>query len=1201
MDSKTDSTKTINESHFGVKAHEDLGSSRELRSLWIEIPDYCHLQCDYCFASTRRGHPHHSVGQIDDQQYLKLLDDFRASGGLYLGIPGNGEPFHPHNRPLVMRILHHATDLGLSTTVFTTGDSIFFGLNGGDYGTSVNGEPDFSLARELLTLNVILLLKYNSARPEVQDLLVKQKGYTEARSRAMNWLIELGFSSDHRLGIVTSILPENKNEIVDLYHYADRNKLIFDCDTILPRGRGAEWKKHHDTISQTEYREIYERLSHASGGKMASGGSYIGVACDRVRHHLYVDIKGDVFPCIGCVGEDRKLKIGNIRETSLNNLWGHWLRAKLRENLKGVMKGPCARCENFEKSCWSCLGRMVKQMVIADDDITMLTRGCFNHRPRLSQWMAICNREIRRLILRVSLPGYDGLRKEFLSLLSTRGMEALWSRNHQVAEGVACDTEFHKDMNLSAIHMTGGEVWNGIVDESLDAAQNPCNVKEDDRHHLNRLQGILPSFLIPTIKVLTDRYDQSSKTLGSDKRGRMGLLQFCLFMFYMPDKKRYFYRSVALNQLDSGAEDVGSEKIPSGDAKIDVPDADSNRILNNRRVRLVQRWAEALQEGEQAPILPHIRNLSHEMEADNVQTYELVLCSKLFSRDLVEIDREQRFYPHSRILGIGALLDIPVIADRVAKLAGTVDQMVLDDDQWGSLDDVLSGKVFTWQKEPQVDSLRSVYARMADTAFIDPASMSLPEQDEVFAQVREAVLDVLKSNVWLFPDGSEKGWFSKNLRNKLDTMDLTELFSMVVGDRRNNILHGNLPLVFDPGADLDRRKRIGHRLYSRLLVEFLRLFFDEKGGRHAEWIKAVNYFIWLGYFRDILGICDYFVLHAPNLQQQCSVLFEGSVPPLPASGMILSSSERLPFSMREECEELFRTIVSPVEELSFAHWGAEPAGRKDGETKTRRHFTHELNTPLAAIQREYDCLSHAGKLSLDYITLWHRFASRSIDKYDIPVSISQLFDSDEDFLRFVVSLSLMRVGQEGKVPSYSSGGEFVSLTSEDLMSSKHEWMETCDVAFKEIFDWITVNMPPNAVQPCKRTVQTLILSLSIGAFHHLIEFVFASVRLLNQSANQVFANCRKGRFRIVPLIDGRRLRILIQNTGGEPPMPSGHGLSDNTFGSNFIGRSEWNPAGCSVLMEPFISIGSIGQGAEMWQAEIVVAQEMHNGNNTRAI
>jgi radical SAM protein with 4Fe4S-binding SPASM domain len=1188
---------TITERHFGIQAHEDLGAAKELRSLWIEIPDYCHLLCDYCFASTKRGHPHHCTRGLGDEEYLRLLDDFRAAGGRYLGIPGNGEPFHPRNRELVLRLLRHASDLNISTTVFTTGDAIFYAIDNGDYGAAVSRDPDFSLAQQLLDLGVILLVKFNSTRPEVQDSLVKQPGYTAARARAMKWLVEMGFTAKRRLGIVTSILPENKDEIVTLYEYAKKNDLIFDCDTILPRGRGRHWKQHHDTISQEEYHAIYQRLNRASGGHFAPGGSYIGLACDRVKHHLYVDIKGDVYPCIGCVGQDRTLRLGNVRHSSLASLWNHRFRVQLRDRLAETVSGPCAWCENFEKTCWSCLGRLLEHCEIADEEATLMTRGCFNHRPRLSQWMAMCNREIRRLILRIGRSGYDALRKDFLSLLTDRGMEALWSvdRKSDAEMGIAEGTRpLAKDIGLSSIRLTGSEVWQWIRDDGpghVGSDGDQPGIAGDDQRLLHRLKSLLPTFFLPTLKILADRYDRPLGEPTAGEKTYLGLMQFCLFMFYMPDRNRYFYRTIAFNHLDESCTERESTRWRLDEAGADVAAVRDECRRNSRRVRLVQRWAEAIKEGEDAPILPHIRNLSREMESDFVNTYELILCQNLFTAEAATIDREQRFYPRRQVLGVGPLLDCPGIASRVKRLAEAVDRIIGDDRRWKPIEDVLSNRVFAWQPDSDTTVLREAYADMALAAFYDPNTMSAQEVQALRVDVYPAVCRILGDSVWMLPKGSEAEWFGEDFQERLQRLDWKRLFDTVIRHRRADLLAEVIPEEFDPGPDAECRERIVGRLYSRLLVEFLRLFRDDNGNEQPNWIKAVNYFIWLGYYRDTLGIRDYFVLHAPNLQQQCSVLFQETVPRLPASAMILSSRERLPTSMREDCEELFRTIVSPIEELSFAHWGAEAAGRRDGEAKTRRHFTHELNTPLAALQREYERLSLSGKLSLDYVTLWHRFASRSMAKYDIPPSIARLFASEDELLMFVVSLALMRVGQEGKVPSYRMGEEYVSLTAHELIGSKQAWMESSGVSLDNAFRWLSANLPPEAVQPCERTLQTLVLSLSIGALHHLIEYAFGPVKLLNADLSQIFAACRKGLFSIAAHPEPSRLRLVIRNTGGDLALSPGHELCASSFGSNLIGKTEWHLPGCCVSLEPFSRVESMGDDAAVWQAVILVRRE----------
>ena len=178
--------KNINELHYQIKAHSDILSDKALRSLWIEIPDHCHLRCPYCFANTERNKPHLGEDILTSEEYMVLLRTFQENGGQFLGIPGLGEPFHPTNRALVLDIVEMANKLGLQTTIFSTGESLFWAMDPlRSYVDIVQSTPDFSYAERLLKSNVILLVKVNSLDPVIQDKLVCQPGYTAARDMAL--------------------------------------------------------------------------------------------------------------------------------------------------------------------------------------------------------------------------------------------------------------------------------------------------------------------------------------------------------------------------------------------------------------------------------------------------------------------------------------------------------------------------------------------------------------------------------------------------------------------------------------------------------------------------------------------------------------------------------------------------------------------------------------------------------------------------------------------------------------------------------------------------------------------------------------------------------------------------------------------------------------------------------------------------------
>jgi len=352
-------------------------SGGELRSMWIEIPACCDLYCSYCFEDTKKYDRDPNNLSIDE--YRKLIGEFSYMGGKDIGIPGAGEPFWEDkhvglsNRELTLSILESCKKHGICLTIFTTGHLI-------------NDE----LAEYLVKYDVVLLIKYNSTIESVQNALVgnvTHVNYTKERDNALFKLIRLGFNKpsfgkSSRLGIVTSVMDANKNELPDMLRFARNQNLIFDCDTILERGRGKTFDDKGGSPDNDEMRQIFRLLQRIDakeyGNHWDISRSYIGTCCDRFRHHIYVSKIGDVHPCVGAT----KVYLGNIKETALQECWNTPAMKVIRNH---HYAGKCVECLNFiEEKCYSCLGRCTKNLTdvqIVKDGVVQ-TIGCWNHRPR---------------------------------------------------------------------------------------------------------------------------------------------------------------------------------------------------------------------------------------------------------------------------------------------------------------------------------------------------------------------------------------------------------------------------------------------------------------------------------------------------------------------------------------------------------------------------------------------------------------------------------------------------------------------------------------------------------------------------------------------------------------------------------------------------------------------------------------------------
>ncbi len=924
-----DKVKTINQAHFRIKAHCDIPGDTKLRSLWIEIPDYCHLQCPYCFANTCRNNPHLAKDNLKVDEYLRLLNDFKESEGQFLGIPGNGEPFHPSNRDLVMRILRHANSLGLRTTVFTTGETLFWEMRSDrTYAENVREVPNFAIMEELVGLDVILLIKCNSLNRDVQDSLVAQPGYTDARTMAMQWLMEkYSLNSDkenRRLGIVTSIMPENQDEIVDLYRYAETNNLIFDCDTILPQGRGQSFIKPGHSLSDQECRAIYQTLDSISEEHLSTGGSYVGVACDRIKHHLYIDICGNAYTCIGCVGRGQDLVLGNIRKQSLVEIWNNTIRVQMRDNLDKIVLGACSYCKNFQVSCWTCLGRSVERFEFKDDKIILHTRGCFNHQPDWNRWLLQCDRLTRTRLSEVP----PEIRLQVRERIHEKGLEIFWQElpEEMIEDSITRHIPLErKDICFSDLNFPTRSVWDFTRVQPIE------NINHE---YLKALGTLLPRVLLCSLKQISEW----GITEGRDKafvslNGSEGTVQFINLMFYIPHKKRYMYRTIVQNSLDPGVLDLDEYRNYTREHSEDREEIIQELRIRSRMGRLWQRWAETLRNGDRAPILDHIKNLSQKLEDENIETYELILTEKLYRQERIWIHTDV-VHNELNILAIFPLLDMPMIKNKVSAMHKIVRNIAVDEEAWKEIYSIMADHVFvdSWEsKGKELNVINAAYQNLAKIGFYPTKSSELQQNDRetMEAELQKALSEILRVNLHLFPDSSESDWFKGQLASSFLASDWVEFFSVLGGssqgyrtkNRHNKILPGflNLSEVADINVLIERT-------YNPLLIQIVRLFIDERGGQGLfceDWLMAVNYFIWLSFFREYLDIQTYFVHHAHNLQRHLSAFLgeQGDKKGYPTpSGIIVCAHERLSLGARRDYRQVFTQVMNPLEALIQAEF-----------------------------------------------------------------------------------------------------------------------------------------------------------------------------------------------------------------------------------------------------------------------------------------
>ena len=391
----------------GTKASD--GST--LKNIWLELPGYCPLACTYCYA--KGGKPERPEDLQTWDNYVSILEKAKERGVEDIGIPGAGEPLYNRTLPehvdpdtpgftlrdLTFRVLEKCKELGMYVTLFTTGQFI-----------------TEEIANRLYDLPVEVMIKGNSLDCQVQDAFVSNPterrnicGYGQKRNEALEILMERGFNDEQkclekydrksRMAIVTSIMsssgegPTNYEEMVDLLRYARENNIIFDVDSVLKRGRGADCDLcEEDQRLKAKLQELQAIDSEEYGNEWQLSQSYIGTVCDRFSYHMYINQYGDIRPCIGAMDVD----LGNAKETTLEEAWSTpEMRIIRGRNYKGKCGDECANFSEIDEertreagtikhNCNSCLGRRTEDLTndFLLENGFVKTIGCWNHKPK---------------------------------------------------------------------------------------------------------------------------------------------------------------------------------------------------------------------------------------------------------------------------------------------------------------------------------------------------------------------------------------------------------------------------------------------------------------------------------------------------------------------------------------------------------------------------------------------------------------------------------------------------------------------------------------------------------------------------------------------------------------------------------------------------------------------------------------------------
>jgi MoaA/NifB/PqqE/SkfB family radical SAM enzyme len=315
----------------------------------IDLSNPCNLNCPYCYIEEKNSKRKiRRPNELSFEEIVGIIGDFASAGALSVNIVGAGEPTID---PAFEAVISAIADANLVPVVFTNGILL---------------AHDDRLVDRLYAAGATIVLKYNSADKELQDLVAGRRGYARKRDAAREALLDRGFSAHEptRLALDIMAFRGNLPELPVIHRWCRTANVFPIMGDFIPTGRtesgrfaGFESLNSYtpsdrarvddllQPLSADERRKLYEGLAEIDRSEFGikrplASAYYGGGTCTQILG-LYVDIQGDIWPCVArsqvAAGILSPGWLGNVRNGDLpSEIWrSHPYMRAIRERYDG--------------------------------------------------------------------------------------------------------------------------------------------------------------------------------------------------------------------------------------------------------------------------------------------------------------------------------------------------------------------------------------------------------------------------------------------------------------------------------------------------------------------------------------------------------------------------------------------------------------------------------------------------------------------------------------------------------------------------------------------------------------------------------------------------------------------------------------------------------------------------------------------------
>lgn len=274
--------------------------------LEVGLTNACNHRCIFCAVDYTGYKP----DRIETGLLIKNLEEMAQKGVKSIIYAGEGEPLLHKDAP---DIINRTKAMGIDAAMSTNGVLLT---------PEISGECLKSLTWIRFSMAGITDETYDRVQCGRPGDLSKVLFHLEEAVR-----VKRGQNLHTTLGVQLLLLPDNKDEIVKMGK--ELRKIGVDYFTIKPFSQHPQSRK----ILQVDYNEMLELENEVKTLQTENYKVYFRahsmhkLDCKRCYEHcwalpfmVYIDAKGNLWPCIVFMGKD-ELKYGNLNEESFVKIW----------------------------------------------------------------------------------------------------------------------------------------------------------------------------------------------------------------------------------------------------------------------------------------------------------------------------------------------------------------------------------------------------------------------------------------------------------------------------------------------------------------------------------------------------------------------------------------------------------------------------------------------------------------------------------------------------------------------------------------------------------------------------------------------------------------------------------------------------------------------------------------------------------------